>query len=130
MPQIVWSLSVPGKSPDLLLGTDRILLHRTVAAGERQVPELLGYDFAGCLRWSRPGWSGMLRLPEDRFLVNTPEGKPLVVNGDGEVLHRWRLGDVERAERHGAVLLLAGTHDVCAADLKLRPLWHAPWPGP
>src|SRR5262249_37665827 len=89
----------------------------------------LCYDLRGCKRWSRPGWSVLLSLPGDCFLVNTPEGRPLVINSRGGILYRWMSGGVERAERHGHTLLLTDNRQVWAADLDLRRLWRLPWPG-
>lgn len=80
-------------------------------------------------RWARPGWSVLVSLPGDRFLVNTSDGSPLVINGDGCISHRWQAGGMEWGRRHGNVLLLADKQQVWAADLELRPLWQASWPG-
>jgi hypothetical protein len=68
-------------------------------------------------------------LPGNRFLVNMPGGRPAVIDRDGRVERRWASGGVERAERHGDVLLLAGKQRVWAADLGLRELWQFTWPG-
>jgi hypothetical protein len=117
-----------GERPDILLGQDRILLHCTRAGGADAGVELHGYDFEGCRRWSRPGWTCLLSLPEDRFLVNTPEGSPLVIDGDGQVLYRWERCGVERAVLQGYTVLLASPQQVWAADLELHPLWRTAWP--
>src|SRR5579884_2488328 len=129
MPSIIWSRSLAGKRPDLLLGEDRILLHYTPAGARQGSTELVCYDLAGDERWTRPGWSVLLSLPGDRSLVNTSDGCPLVINGDGDILHRWKSGRVEWAGRHGDVLLLADKQQVWGADLDLRRLWEAGWPG-
>jgi hypothetical protein len=130
VPHVVWSRSVEGELPDLLLGEGRILLHYTVARGKKTGTELRCYDLEGVLRWSWPGWRCLLPLPGGRFLVNPPDGRPLVVNGEGDVLHRWRPGEVAGAERHGDMLLLGGMGRVWASDLELCPLWGADWPEP
>jgi hypothetical protein len=129
MPEVVWSRSLEGERPNVLLGDDRIFLHYTAAGRKENATELICYDLAGGERWTRPGWSVLLSLTRNRFLVNTPEGRPLVVNGAGDILHRWTSEGVKRAGRHGGTLLLTDNEKVWAADLELRCLWGAPWPG-
>jgi hypothetical protein len=129
MPDVLWSRSLDGERPDLLLGEDSILLHYTAAGRQEGGTEIICYDRAGSERWARAGWSVMLSLPGSRFLVNTSEGRPLVVNSEGDVLHRWESGGVEWARRHGDTLLLAGKSQVWAADIEFRRLWQAAWPG-
>jgi hypothetical protein len=130
MPQIQWSRSLEGEFPDLVLGEDRILLHYTTVRGAQKAVELLCYDLQGGRRWSQPGLQVLQALPENHFLVNTPERNPLVLDVDGRVVHRWAAGGVERVQRHGDILLLAGKRQVWAADLDLRGLWELLWPGP
>jgi hypothetical protein len=127
MPDVLWSRTWEGERPDLLLGEDCVLLHYTAVGGKQGGTRIVCFDLAGRECWTRLGWSVMLSLPGNRFLVNTPEGKPLVVNSDGEVLHRWKSAGVERAERHGNTLVLADKCQVWAADLRLNGLWRAPW---
>jgi hypothetical protein len=128
VPQVVWSRFLEGERPGLLLGEDRILLHYKAAGGKGAAIESRCYDFEGRQLWSRPGWIGMLTLPRNGFLVNTSEGRLFVVNGGGEIMHRWPSAGVERAVLHGQMLLLADKQRVWAADLELRCLWQFTWP--
>src|SRR5262249_18590420 len=129
MPHVVWSHTVEGERPDLLLGEDRILLHYTPAGARQCGTELVCYDLAGRNCWTRTGWDVLLSLPTNRFLVNSADGRPLVIDRDGDISHRWEGGGVEWAGCYGEVLLLADKQQVWGADLELRHLWQAAWPG-
>src|SRR5262249_21186770 len=97
MPHVVWSHTMEGERPDLLLGEDRILLHYTPASARQGSTELRCYDLAGSEHWTRPGWGVLLTLPKGRFLVNTADGRPLVINHDASISHRWKGDGVEWA---------------------------------
>jgi hypothetical protein len=109
--------------PDLLLGEDSVLLHYTPAGARQGDVKLVCYNLTGSRRWVQPGWHVLLCLSGSRFLVNNSEGRPLVISGDGDILHRGKLKGVERAQRHGDMLLLADKDKVWAADLELGCLW-------
>jgi hypothetical protein len=120
MPEIIWSRTEEGKQQDILLGEDRILMHYTDAPSGGT--ELVCYDFEGRKLWCKPGWICLLSLPGDRFVVNTPNGMPLVIDGNGRVTQRSDFGGIERAVRHGDMLLFAGKAEVHATDHDLNRL--------
>jgi hypothetical protein len=128
MPEIVWSQAVEGEQPDCILGEDRILMHYT-ALGEEKDTELVCFDVEGRKLWSRRGWRVLLSLSGDGFLLNTPEGRPVIVDGDGDIRGRWAGGGIERVTRHDNLLLLASKQQVDAADLDLSRLWQMNWTG-
>ncbi len=130
LPSLRWSWATVGERPGLLVGRERALLHYTSTLGREPVTKLVAFDFEGRHLWSRTGWAGLLSLPGERFLVNTPAGEPLVISGSGEVLHRWRSGGITTAARHGDLLMLADARHVWAGDLGLNWLWQVTWPGP
>lgn len=127
MPEIVWTQVLDGEQPDCLLGKDRILLHYTALGQEKS--STVCFNMLGRPMWSRPGWKVLLTLPCERFLLNTPNGMPIIVDGDGEVCRRWSGSGIERVERHGSLLLMASKQQVDAVDLELNPLWQIRWLG-
>lgn len=128
MPHVVWSHTMEGERPDILLGEDRILLHYTPAGAMQGGTELVCYDLAGRKCWTRTGWGVLLSLPPNHFLVNTTDGTPLVINRDSDISHRWKGRGIEWAGQYGDTLLLADKQQVWAADLELHPLGQATWP--
>jgi hypothetical protein len=129
MPEILWFHADEGEQPDVLLGEGRILMHYTAVSGGHKGIELLCYDFEGRRLWRRPGLTCLLSLPGGRFVVNTPEGRPMAIDSDGQVMHRSGFGGIERAVRHGEMLLFAGKNEIYATDCCLRGLREIAWPG-
>src|SRR5262249_7676304 len=93
-PRVVWSQSLPGQQPGVLLGQNKVLLHYQASRGKQKVFNLVCYDFDGLKQWSQAHWQGLLALAEDHFLVMTSERSPAVINGNGAMLHRGRFGPV------------------------------------
>jgi hypothetical protein len=127
MPEIMWTQALAGEQPDCILGKDRILLHYTAVGHEKS--SVVCFDMRGRSVWSRPGWSVLLTLPCERFLLNTLDGMPIIVDGDGEVCHRWSGYGIERVRLHGSLLLMASRQQIYAVDLELSPMWQVNWPG-
>jgi hypothetical protein len=117
-----------GERLGVLLGCERVLLYFTATRGRQGVTELLCFDFEGRQLWARPGLTGLLFLPGQRFVVGTPWGEPLVIDGSGETVRRWLSGGITRVARHGNQLMLADGRHVWAADLELNWLWQLTWP--
>lgn len=129
MVQPLWSRSVEGERPGVLLGDDRVLLHYSASHDDENATQLLCFDFRGRELWSQSNWRGLLALPGNRFLVNTPLGAPQLINGSGQLLQRWFIGGIQRVVRHKEFLVLADARTVWATDLELNRLWWFPWPG-
>jgi hypothetical protein len=129
MPQVAWSRSVEGCRPGLFLTAARALLH--YAAPEQERPNRLAcFDLDGKELWRREGLRGLLSLPGGRFLVNTPEGSPLVLDADGRVMHRWAGAGVAEVTDHAGLLVFADTPRAWGVGPDLTPLWELDWPGP
>jgi hypothetical protein len=98
-------------------------MHYTVMS-DHTVTALICYDFEGQQLWRHAEWICLLSLPGNCFLVNTPEGTPLVIDGDGHVMYRSGFGGIERVVRHGQMLLFAGANEIHVTDCNLRRLLH------
>jgi hypothetical protein len=112
-----------------LLGEDRILIHYTAETSGQDGVVMICHDFEGHRLWSRPEWTCLLSLPGNCFVVNTPEGRPIVIDGDGHVMHRSGFLGVDQAVRHGEMLLFAGKNEIHATDYCLRRPHGIDWPG-
>lgn len=128
MPNTVWSYSVKGMRPGVLLGDDRILLHYIPEGRTGDSTILRCFTFGGRELWNHSGWRGLISLPGNRFLVAS-SGVPLLITDGGQVLRRWTADGVEQVTRHNNLLLLADKRHVWAADLELSHLWELTWPG-
>src|SRR5262249_1110179 len=91
--------------------------------------EMLCLDLHGQEQWCQSEWVGMLALPGDRFIVNTREGRPLLIDDCAQILHRSEFSGVAQAVRHCAILLFPNKDAVFATNLEFRKLWRFVWPG-
>ncbi len=123
MLRVLWSRSMKGERPGVLLGDDLILLDYLGMRGKQKVAELVCFDLEGRQLWVRPGESGLLALDGNRFLVNSPENELRLINDSGQTIRRSSIGGVSRVSRQGDLLVLATERDVWATDHELHPVW-------
>src|SRR5579884_4327923 len=114
MLQLLWSRSMAGERPDVLLGKDCILLNYMAIRGKQKGARLICFDLEGRELWSQSGGNRLLTLGEDHFLVNMPEGEPVVVSSSGRIVHRSLASGIEQVTRHGDLLMLADKRHVWA----------------